>query len=121
MTTTKAWQKSSSCGEGDACVHVSATPDGHVRLMESEDPTGSILTTTPARFRALLDALRTGSPAPAGGIEVAYEADGVVRLRDADGGADAVVTTTREKWDAFTQGAREGEFDHLAPTPSPVR
>ena len=110
MTTTKAWQKSSYCGEGDACVQVAAPSDGTVQLRESSDPSGSILTTTPARFRALLDAVRAGGSS-SGGIEVSHEAGGgVVRLWE----TGVVVTTTSEKWDAFVRGAKDGEFDHFA-------
>lgn len=52
------WQKSSYCQEGDACVHISATPKT-IRLTESADPTQTILTTDPVAFGALLDALRS--------------------------------------------------------------
>ena len=104
------WQKSSYCAQGDSCVHVAGTDDGHVHLTESSDPSGSILTTTPARFRALLDAVRAGGSS-SGGIEVSHEAGGgVVRLRE----TGVVVTTTSEKWDAFVRGAKDGEFDHFA-------
>ncbi|WP_327315872.1 DUF397 domain-containing protein [Streptomyces sp. NBC_01235] len=53
-----AWQKSSYCQEGDACVHISADPDPKaIRLIESADPAQTVLTTTPTAFAALLDAL----------------------------------------------------------------
>ncbi|MET7364068.1 DUF397 domain-containing protein [Streptomyces sp. NPDC005562] len=52
------WQKSSHCSEGSSCVHVVATTTGTVRLTESADPTGAILTTTPQAFAALLRTAR---------------------------------------------------------------
>ncbi|MDT9693248.1 DUF397 domain-containing protein [Streptomyces sp. P9(2023)] len=100
------WQKSSYCSEGDACVHVATAPDGHIRLTESADPTGSILTVTPDRFRALLDALKAGDTAV--GITVAHGPGDAVHLR-----ADGTVTTDARKWDAFVRGVRDGEFDHF--------
>ncbi|MEU8525677.1 VOC family protein [Streptomyces sp. NPDC048629] len=109
--TSYAWQKSSYCPQGEACLHAAATADGNIALTESDDPTGSIVTTTPARFRALLDSVRAGGPFTYDEIEVLPGPDGVVRLRDVDGGA--VVTTSRANWGAFARGARDGEFDHL--------
>ncbi|MGW6061955.1 DUF397 domain-containing protein [Streptomyces sp. NPDC055189] len=53
------WQKSSYCGEGDSCVHVTATPPGNIQVTESADPTGVVLTAHPSAFAALL---RTLSP-----------------------------------------------------------
>ncbi|MGW0776609.1 DUF397 domain-containing protein [Streptomyces sp. NPDC002835] len=98
-----AWQKSSYCGEGDACLNVAADATG-VRLTESSDPDGHILRTTPAAFASLTHALKTGDPSP--DIHVTRTTDGLVRV----GG---VVTTTPEKWDAFVLGVRAGEFDHF--------
>jgi hypothetical protein len=97
------WQKSSYCGEGDACVNVAADASG-VHLTESGDPTGAILHTTPAAFATLTQALKTDVPSPY--IDVTYNPDGLVRV----GG---VVTTTDEKWAAFVRGVRAGEFDHF--------
>lgn len=52
------WQKSSYCAQGNSCVHVATTPTGTaIRLTESADPTGAILTAPPAAFAALLRAL----------------------------------------------------------------
>ncbi|KUN94551.1 DUF397 domain-containing protein [Streptomyces caeruleatus] len=53
----RTWQKSSFCGEGDSCVHVATTTET-IHLTESSDPTGAILTATPATFEALLTALK---------------------------------------------------------------
>ncbi|UYQ63046.1 DUF397 domain-containing protein [Streptomyces peucetius] len=97
------WQKSSYCGEGDACLNVAADASG-VRLTESSDPDGLILHTTPDAFASLTHALKTGGPSP--DIDVTRTADGLVRV----GG---VITTTHEKWDAFVLGVRAGEFDHF--------
>ncbi|WP_406861813.1 VOC family protein [Streptomyces sp. HUAS MG47] len=106
------WQKSSHCAQGDSCIRVTATADGAIALTGSDDPTGSVLTTTPARFRALLDSVRAGGPFTCDEIEVSHAPDdGAVRLREADGGP--VVTTSRATWDAFARGVRNGEFDHL--------
>ncbi len=55
---TYAWQKSSYCGEGDACLNVAANSDRKVKVTESGDPTGTILTTTPATWSVLLRALK---------------------------------------------------------------
>ncbi|MEU6179075.1 DUF397 domain-containing protein [Streptomyces coeruleorubidus] len=53
------WQKSSYCSEGNSCVHVAGTPAAEaVHITESGDPTGAILTATPAAFGALLTALK---------------------------------------------------------------
>ncbi|MFI5676385.1 DUF397 domain-containing protein [Streptomyces cellulosae] len=60
MSTT-TWQKSSYCGEGEACVHV-ATAAETIRLTESADPAQAILTATPAAFDALLAVLKKDSP-----------------------------------------------------------
>ncbi|WP_369170396.1 DUF397 domain-containing protein [Streptomyces sp. R28] len=61
MTSTP-WQKSSYCGEGESCVHVAATPTETIHLTESSDPTGAILTATPATFHALLTTLKKETP-----------------------------------------------------------
>jgi hypothetical protein len=52
------WQKSSYCAQGEACLNVSATGDLAVRLTESSDPTGSILSTDPATWAAFLRSLK---------------------------------------------------------------
>lgn len=56
-TASNDWQKSSYCGEGDACLNVAADSDRKVKLTESSDPAGAILT-TPATWSALLRALK---------------------------------------------------------------
>ncbi|MEU7281790.1 DUF397 domain-containing protein [Streptomyces sp. NPDC045431] len=110
MNAVSTWQKSSYCGEGDACIHVASTAQGAIALRESADPSGSILTTTGGDFRMLLQALRAGSDSVPG-FELSYGPGDEVRLRAAGGGA--VVTTSRARWDAFVKGAVAGEFDHL--------
>ncbi|MGK5532529.1 DUF397 domain-containing protein [Streptomyces sp. URMC 129] len=58
--TDGAWQKSSlSTGDPNQnCLEVAPTPDGrHIRLRESTAP-ATILTTTPARWAALLRHLK---------------------------------------------------------------
>ncbi|MEU8891278.1 DUF397 domain-containing protein [Streptomyces sp. NPDC048442] len=51
------WQKSSYCGEGEACVHFAATKE-RVELTESADPSGGILRATPSAFDALTRVLK---------------------------------------------------------------
>ncbi|MCX4644570.1 MULTISPECIES: DUF397 domain-containing protein [unclassified Streptomyces] len=51
------WQKSSYCAQGDSCVHVAAHA-GAVHMTESADPSGAILTATPAAFAALVRRVR---------------------------------------------------------------
>ncbi|MFH8474476.1 DUF397 domain-containing protein [Streptomyces sp. NPDC018000] len=53
-----AWQKSSYCAQGEACLHVAATAPGTVSLTESSDLTGAILRTTPAAWAALVRTLK---------------------------------------------------------------
>ncbi|MFC9249392.1 DUF397 domain-containing protein [Streptomyces sp. NPDC057136] len=55
--TTSAWQRSSYCAQGEACVHV-ATHQGTVSLTESSDPTGAILRTTPSAWAALVQSVK---------------------------------------------------------------
>ncbi|MGR8009783.1 DUF397 domain-containing protein [Streptomyces hypolithicus] len=54
MTDASAWQKSSYCAQGEACVSVTAASGRTVKLSESADPAGVILTTNPTAFAALL-------------------------------------------------------------------
>ncbi|MGW2117232.1 DUF397 domain-containing protein [Streptomyces zhihengii] len=103
------WQKSSYCGEGDACLNVSSDASG-VHLTESGDPDGVILRTTPETFGGLLDAIKNGGESPH--IAVSHTHDGLVRLTTPD--ADRPVVTTSAKWQAFVLGVRAGEFDHIA-------
>ncbi|MEU4682742.1 DUF397 domain-containing protein [Streptomyces xinghaiensis] len=53
------WQKSSFSAEGNACVNVAVTPDGTLRLCESDQP-DTVLNTTPAAFRALIRGVKAG-------------------------------------------------------------
>jgi len=55
------WQKSSSCSEGDSCIHAASTTNT-IHLTESGDPAHSILGTTPQAFAALIHVLKE-SPA----------------------------------------------------------
>ena len=103
------WQKSSYCPEGNSCVHVAQSAD-EVHITESADPSGAILTATPAAFGALLAVLKEESRRPSP-IEVAFGEGDAVRLR---AGAGGVVTTTRRRWDAFVLGVKAGEFDRFA-------
>ncbi|MFF3503746.1 DUF397 domain-containing protein [Streptomyces sp. NPDC003247] len=50
-------QKSSYCAQGESCVHISAAhapSPATIHLTESADPTGAVLSATPAAFAALL-------------------------------------------------------------------
>ncbi|MFF4039944.1 DUF397 domain-containing protein [Streptomyces sp. NPDC001816] len=108
------WQKSSYCSEGASCIHISATPEA-VHITESADPTGAILTTTPADFGALLAALKEepNSTAP---IEITFaegdDEETPVHLHETST-PNTVVKTTRHQWDTFVLGVRAGEFDHF--------
>ncbi|MGW1784674.1 DUF397 domain-containing protein [Streptomyces sp. NPDC002143] len=60
---TQTWQKSSYCGQGESCVHISASPtSATIHLTESADPSRSVLSTTPSAFAALVDAFSRPSP-----------------------------------------------------------
>jgi hypothetical protein len=80
-------------------------------MTESSDPTGTVLTTTPADFTHLVRSLKD-EPAADSPFNVAVgEGDLLyVRVRTAPA---KVVTTTRGQWDAFVLGVQAGEFDHL--------
>ncbi|BCL29087.1 DUF397 domain-containing protein [Streptomyces aurantiacus] len=54
---TATWQKSSYCGEGESCIHVTSE-SGALRLTESGDPAESILGTTSPTFGALISVLK---------------------------------------------------------------
>lgn len=115
---TPRWQKSSYCSEGASCIHIATTPTPRtIHLTESADPTGAILTTTPAAFRTLLTTLKADTPPPKAttpGIEVTLgkTPDAPVHLRST-ATPDIVVTTDHDKWKAFVLGVRAGEFDHF--------
>ncbi|GLP71442.1 hypothetical protein RKD27_005250 [Streptomyces sp. SAI-126] len=53
--TTNTWRKSSYCQEGEACVHISAAPDG-VHITDS-DAARTVVTVSRAAFAALLKSL----------------------------------------------------------------
>lgn len=59
------WQKSSfSSDESNSCLYLASTPDGTLRLRESDTP-HEIITTTPARLGHLIQAVKAGhSPWP---------------------------------------------------------
>jgi hypothetical protein len=59
------WQKSSFSGdESGNCLYLAATPDGTLRLRESDTP-HEIIATTPARLSNLIRAVKAGrSPWP---------------------------------------------------------
>ena len=51
--TTNTWRKSSYCQEGEACVHISAAPDG----VHITDSARTVVTVSRAAFAALLKSL----------------------------------------------------------------
>ncbi|WP_055557385.1 DUF397 domain-containing protein [Streptomyces sp. NBRC 110028] len=55
------WQKSSysTQGDGNSCVELAALGPGAIALRESDEP-GTVMTTTPAKLRPLLDAIKAG-------------------------------------------------------------
>ncbi|WP_326766838.1 DUF397 domain-containing protein [Streptomyces sp. NBC_01591] len=57
-----AWQKSSYCAQGEACIHVTTarTRTGTVSLTESSDPAGAVLRTTPTAWAALVRTIKDG-------------------------------------------------------------
>lgn len=54
---TYDWQKSTYSPDGSNCVYIAATPDGTIRLRESDAP-DTTLTTTPAPLHALIRTLK---------------------------------------------------------------
>ncbi|MEU9897555.1 DUF397 domain-containing protein [Streptomyces phaeochromogenes] len=58
---TLHWQKSSYSSEGNNCVELATTPDGTIRLRESDDPP-TTLTLRPSGLHSLLDAVRREIP-----------------------------------------------------------
>ncbi|MFC9424726.1 DUF397 domain-containing protein [Streptomyces sp. NPDC056987] len=53
-----AWQKSSYCAQGEACLSVAVTSGRAIQLTESSDPSHSILTTDPATWAGFLRSLK---------------------------------------------------------------
>ncbi|MCH0538499.1 DUF397 domain-containing protein [Streptomyces sp. MUM 203J] len=102
------WKKSSFCGEGESCIHLAAGDRGTIRLTETSDPSGAVLTLAPTTWRAWQEDIRLGR-VPDGGET---GPDGTLRLRTHPQGP--VVTTTTPQWEAFAAGVRAGEFDRLA-------
>ncbi|MFE1801954.1 DUF397 domain-containing protein [Streptomyces sp. NPDC059517] len=55
-----SWQKSSFSGdENNSCLYLAATPDGTLRLRESDTP-DEIIATTPTGLRHLIRAVKAG-------------------------------------------------------------
>lgn len=61
MTDRTAWQKSSFCGDGDACVYVASAPGSLVRVADRVDPAHLILATTQAAWADFLEAVKQAS------------------------------------------------------------
>ncbi|MFI5621018.1 DUF397 domain-containing protein [Streptomyces sp. NPDC051567] len=58
MTARPLWQKSSFCGEGDACVYVAAAPGTLVRVADRADPAHLVLATTHAAWSAFVHSVK---------------------------------------------------------------
>ncbi|WP_432193009.1 DUF397 domain-containing protein [Streptomyces sp. bgisy027] len=58
--STPRWQKSSYCQEGEACVHISATPAA-VHLTDRDTPPRTTVTVGPTAFAALLDLVKSSA------------------------------------------------------------
>ncbi|MET9320945.1 DUF397 domain-containing protein [Streptomyces sp. NPDC003038] len=59
MTAARpTWQKSSFCGEEDACVYVAAAPGTLVRVADRADPAHLVLATTQAAWADFLRAVK---------------------------------------------------------------
>jgi hypothetical protein len=55
----QSWRKSSRSGTG-ACVEVRLTETGDVRVRDSKDPDGPVLTFASAQWDAFVTGIRTG-------------------------------------------------------------
>ncbi|GEC06556.1 hypothetical protein SSP24_42110 [Streptomyces spinoverrucosus] len=55
------WKKSSYCQEGDACVHISVTPQS-IHLTDRPTSPQTVLTVSRAAFASLLGALKDRAP-----------------------------------------------------------
>ncbi|MEV7778959.1 DUF397 domain-containing protein [Kitasatospora sp. NPDC088351] len=53
------WQKSSYSADAANCIYVAATPDGTIKLRESDDP-DTVITTTPDNLRAFVLGVKAG-------------------------------------------------------------
>lgn len=55
------WQKSSysTQGDGNSCIELAAIGPDAIAVRESDDP-GTVMTTTPAKLRPLLHAIKAG-------------------------------------------------------------
>ncbi|MEV2192634.1 DUF397 domain-containing protein [Streptomyces phaeochromogenes] len=62
--STLHWQKSSYSSEGNNCLELATTPDGTIRLRESDAPEVT-LSLLPSDLALLLTATRQGTPAHA--------------------------------------------------------
>nr|WP_242705475.1 MULTISPECIES: DUF397 domain-containing protein [Streptomyces] len=60
LAASPTWQKSSFSGEGDACLYLANAPAEAIHLRESDAP-DVIVTTTPARLRPLISAIKAGT------------------------------------------------------------
>ncbi|MFF2950369.1 DUF397 domain-containing protein [Kitasatospora sp. NPDC057965] len=53
------WQKSSFSGDAANCIYLAGTPEGVVKIRESDDP-DVVITTTPDRLRAFIGGIKAG-------------------------------------------------------------
>jgi Domain of unknown function (DUF397) len=59
MNDTYKWRLSSYTGQGNSCVEVAVLPHG-IAVRDSKDPSGPVLTFTPAEWRAFTAGVQDG-------------------------------------------------------------
>lgn len=60
--STRKWQQSSACQEGEACLQV-AVDDGTIRIRESQAP-AFIVTSTPEQLKEFIGGIKKGDFEP---------------------------------------------------------
>ncbi|WP_037772877.1 DUF397 domain-containing protein [Streptomyces sclerotialus] len=110
----RAWFKSSySSGEGGECVEM-AQSAGKVRIRDSKDKAGPVLSIAPAGWAAFVEFaeqawIKSSYSTGSGGecVEVAQSAD-MVRIRDSKDKAGPVLSIGPAGWAAFVAFAARG-------------
>ncbi len=104
------WFKSTFSNPSQSCVEV-FFDTGSVHVRDSKDRgTGPLITIAAQHWPGLIaEALGQTAPGNNRAARIQPTADGGVRLHALDG--DTALTFTGAEWDAFTAGAREGQFD----------
>ncbi|GAB2757321.1 hypothetical protein GCM10027174_36760 [Salinifilum aidingensis] len=104
------WFKSTFSNPSQDCVEVLFDTE-HVHVRDSKDQGTGLVLTLDARHWPdfLAEALGTVETGSNRALRIRPTDDGGARLRTPDGGT--ALTFTPAEWDAFTAGARTGEFD----------